>query len=317
MARKLVDVAAGVLLRADGSYLLGQRGADTVYAGYWEFPGGKIERGESAASALQRELAEELGIRVTHLRPWLQREHLYEHAHVRLHFFEVAAWEGEPLARVHANLAWVLPQAPALAPMLPANGPILQALRLPRFMGVTQAATTGAAAQLDALETALRAGLRLVQIREAALAPDARAAFARAALDRARAYGALTVINGDIELARTLGADGVHLPARQLRALSERPAFDWVGASCHDRGELEHAASLELDYAVLGSVRPTATHPHEAALGWERFAALVRDLPLPVLAIGGLAADDMDAARDAGAHGIAAIRAAWQSGSLG
>ena len=107
MTRKLVDVSAGVLLRPDGCYLLGQRAQDTVYAGYWEFPGGKVEPGETPAQALCRELDEELGIRVTHLRPWLRREHVYEHAHVRLHFFEVAGWEGALDDRVHGPApAW-------------------------------------------------------------------------------------------------------------------------------------------------------------------------------------------------------------------
>ena len=116
MTRKLVDVSAGVLLRPDGCYLLGQRAQDTVYAGYWEFPGGKVEPGETPAQALCRELDEELGIRVTHLRPWLRREHVYEHAHVRLHFFEIAAWEGELDDRVHSALAWVQPDGPTRAP---------------------------------------------------------------------------------------------------------------------------------------------------------------------------------------------------------
>ena len=160
MTRKLVDVAAGVLLRADGAYLLGQRAPDTVYAGYWEFPGGKVERGESPAQALCRELEEELGIHVTHLRPWLRREHLYEHAHVRLHFFEVAAWQGTLNDRVHSALAWVAPGDPVPAPMLPANGPILKALRLPRIMGITQATAIGAAEQLSVLERALQQGDR-------------------------------------------------------------------------------------------------------------------------------------------------------------
>lgn len=313
MSRRTVDVAAAVLLRADGAYLLGQRGADTVYAGYWEFPGGKVEAGESVAAALQRELHEELGIRVTRLRPWLRREHSYEHAHVRLHFFEVPAWDGELESRVHAALAWVDPDGAAPTPMLPANGPILKALRLPRLMGVTRAASVGVPRQLAELEAALERGLRLVQIREPGLAQPEREYFARQAIARARACGAKILINGDAELAVRLAADGVHLPARELLRLRTRPDFEWVGASSHQRSELEHAAALQLDYAVLGSVLPTASHPDVRPLGWSGFSALAAGLPLPVLAIGGLGGAHMDAARDAGAHGIAAIRGAWEA----
>ncbi len=313
MTRKLVHVAAGVLTRPDGAYLLGQRAPDTVYAGYWEFPGGKVEAGETPADALSRELDEELGIRVAHLRPWLGREHLYEHAHVCLHFFEVTAWEGEIDDRVHSALAWVEPGAPTPEPMLPANGPILKALCLPRMMGITRAAAIGVTRQLAELDAALESGLRLVQVREAGLAADLREAFAREVVKRARLSGAIAVINDDIELARRVHADGVHLPARRLARLEGRPDFDWVGASCHTREELERAAALSLDYALLGAVLPTATHPGAPSLGWERFAQLAANLPMPVFALGGVSADDMDTARDAGAHGIAAIRAAWQS----
>jgi 8-oxo-dGTP diphosphatase len=123
----------------------------------------------------------------------------------------------------------------------------------------------------------------------------------------------LVVINGDAALARRCGADGVHLPGAQLAACRERPDFLWVGASCHDRAELERAAALELDYALLGAVKATSTHPGQAALGWEAFARLVTALPIPVLALGGLDVSDMHAARAAGAHGIAGIRGIWHA----
>ena len=311
MTRKLVDVSAAVLLSADGRYLLGQRGPDTVYAGYWEFPGGKVERGETPAQALCRELDEELGIRITHLRPWLRREHVYEHAHVRLHFFEVSAWEGDLSAKVHATLAWVAVDGLAPEPMLPANGPILKALRLPRLMGITHAAALGIEAQLAALDAALDAGLRLVQVREAALEPKRRERFAREVVLRVEACGGLVLINNDLALARTVGAHGVHLPTRSLMQLRERPDCSWVGASCHSRAELERAAQLGLDYALLGPLAPTASHPGVPGLGWVRFSEWASGLPMPVFALGGLAVADMDSARDAGAHGIAAIRGAW------
>lgn len=309
--KKRVEVAAGVITRPDGTFLLGQRAPDTFYPGYWEFPGGKVEAGETAEQALVRELDEELGIRVTSIRPWITREHRYEHAHVRLHFFEVTSWEGEINDHVHSALSWEHAGQPGVGPMLPANGPILKALRLPRWMGITHASDIGTEVQLARLDAALERGLRLVQVREAGMPRSELAAFAGAVTRRARKYGALVVINQDAGLAHELEADGVHLPSVELGRTTARPAFEWVGASCHCRAELERAAELGLDYALLGAVRPTLTHPDREALGWRAFADLVRDLPIPVLALGGLVEADMEPARSAGAHGLAAIRGAW------
>jgi len=306
-----VEVAAGIITGPDGSFLLGQRAPGTFYPGYWEFPGGKVEAGESPATALVRELEEELGIRVRGVRPWITREHAYEHAHVRLHFFEVAEWEGELVDHVHSALSWECADRLTVGPMLPANGPILKALRLPRFMAITQAAAIGVAAQLARLDIALADGLRMIQVREPGMPAAHLAAFAREVVRRARTHGALVTINGSEAVAREVGADGLHLSAARLAECAARPDFAWVGASCHGRDELERAGALELDYAVLGAVQPTPTHPDRPALGWDAFAERVSGLPLPVFALGGLAPADMERAREHGAHGIAAIRGAW------
>lgn len=311
--KKIVHVAAAVITRPDGSVLLGQRAPDTFYPGYWEFPGGKVEAGETPREALIRELHEELDMEVLEAHPWLTREHVYEHAHVNLHFFEVPAWRGEIHDRVHAALSWQHPERFEVGPMLPANGPILKALRLPRRMAITQAADIGCDAQLAQLDKALAAGLRLVQIREPGLSVDTREAFARNVVTRCHAHGALALVNEDIELARRVGADGVHLPARQLAELEKRPDLDWVGASCHSRDELQQAAQLGLDYALLGSVAPTASHPERSPLGWPAFAGMVQSLPMPVLALGGLGPDDLAAAKTHGAHGVAGIRSFWKT----
>lgn len=312
---KVTEVAAAVIFREDAhgqtEFLLGQRGPGTFYPGYWEFPGGKVEAGETPRAAIVRELHEELGIEVEEATPWIVREHVYEHAHVRLHFFRVTRWHGELRDHVHSALVWQQPAAPAAEPMLPANGPLFAALKLPPLYGITHAWQIGTQAQLAALDAALARGLRLVQLRESSLPEMQRESFAAAAVARCQRHGARVLVNGDAQLARAIGADGLHLPARQLMALSQRPPFPLVGASCHERSELEQAARLGLDFAVLGPLRPTATHPGDAGIGWESFARLVEGLPLPVYAIGGLSPGDMPDALNAGAQGIAAIRAAW------
>ncbi len=308
---RIVEAAAAVILQPDGSFLLGQRPEGKPYAGYWEFPGGKIEPGETAAQALVRELHEELGIEADRYTPWITREFVYPHAHVRLHFFRVSGWHGEIRDIHHSALAWRRADNVDVSPLLPANLAVLRALTLPDFYAITHAGEIGVAAQMEKLRRALAAGLRLVQIREPLLKVERREAFAREATRLAHAHGARVLINGDAALARHVGADGVHLPSAQLMQMEVRPELPLVAASCHHAAELARAAALELDFAVLGTVRDTLSHPGIGGLGWKRFAQLLENMPLPVFALGGMRREDLDTAQQAGAHGIAAIRAAW------
>ena len=308
---KITHVAAAVLLREDGNYLLGQRAADTFYPGYWEFPGGKVEEGESPRDALIRELREELGIEVLQCFPWIVREHIYQHAHVKLHFFRVTQWREELQDHVHAALSWQTIGDNTVAPMLPANGPVLKALALPDFYAITHAHQIGATAQLAALESALSNGLRLVQIRETAMQEPQRTAFASEAVRLIQGFGARALINGDKELASELGADGVHFTARQLMSATAKPKFKLVSASCHHRQELDRAIKLELDFAVVGAINATPTHGMQLGIGWEVFQTMIAESPIPIYAIGGLDKTAMTESWQRGAHGIAAIRAAW------
>jgi len=123
--RTPVDVAVGVLIDAEGRFLLTSRPEGKVYAGYWEFPGGKLEAGESVAQALARELHEELGIAIGVVQPWKIELVDYAHARVRLHFCKVFDWRGEFEMREGQRMAWQrLPVQ--VAPVLPGTIPVLQ-----------------------------------------------------------------------------------------------------------------------------------------------------------------------------------------------
>jgi len=308
---QLVEVVAAVIARADGSYLLAQRPKGKVYAGYWEFPGGKVEPGETHFEAIVREIREELGIEVLEAEPWLLRRHDYEHASVRLRFFRVRRWRGVPVGLDGQCFEFQVPGRETVGPMLPANGPVLKALGLPAVYAITYAGTLGAAGFLLRLESALSAGLRLVQVREGAMAPETRRNFAAAVLARCRAHGARMLVNADVELAQAIGADGVHLTATQLAKVSERPDFPLIGASAHDEVELRRALAIGCDFAVLGPVLPTPTHPDGPFLGWTRFGALARNAQLPIYALGGMSPADSPNATANSAHGIAMMRGAW------
>jgi len=311
MNRIVVDAAVAVLVRPDGQVLLGKRPDGKPWAGWWEFPGGKIEDGETALHALQRELDEELGTQATQVYPWLMRSFDYPEKTVRLHFFMVRGWAMEPHGREGQELSWQNPAALTVGPMLPANEPILAALMLPPIYAITNLAETGEDKFFAQLEQALAQGLRLIQIREKQLERDALYRFAEKVLNIAQPYEARVLINGSVGLARELGARGVHLSSSQLMQLHAKPEGLLCAASCHSAEELVQAEKLGLDFVVMGPVLPTRSHPNAVTLGWEEFAGLIQNKPMPVYALGGLQPNDLVTAWQAGAHGVAMQRGLW------
>ena len=315
----LTRVSAAVILRhlenAHGAeYLLAQRPPGKAYAGYWEFPGGKIEPGESFAEALVRELQEELGITVTAMTPWITRHFVYPHARVEIRFFRVTAWTGDLHPHEHTDTAWLetrgmaggkdLEQMP-VSPVLPANMPILRALALPPVYALTNASAAGVDAELARIA---RARPMLVQVREKTLSASDRRAFAQQVVDVVHGYGGHVLLNGCADDALAVGADGVQLTSAALMACEERPDLPLVFASCHTTAELLKASRLGLDAVVLGSIKSTPTHPDQAPLGWEEFARMIEGCALPVYAIGGMTAADVAEAQALGAQGVAMLR---------
>ena len=140
--RTPVEVAVGVLIDADGGFLLTSRPEGKVYAGYWEFPGGKLEAGESVEQALRRELHEEIGITIGPVQPWKVEIVDYPHARVRLHFCKVFEWTGEFEMRERQQMAWqTLPVQ--VQPVLPGTVPVLAWFAEERgFSGPTYATDT-------------------------------------------------------------------------------------------------------------------------------------------------------------------------------
>jgi 8-oxo-dGTP diphosphatase len=306
---KITDVAAAVIERP-GEFLLAQRPEGKPYPGYWEFPGGKIEPGEEPRAALDRELKEELGIDVTAATPWITRVYTYTHATVRLHFFRVSAWEGEPQPLEDQAIKWQTRGKPDVAPMLPANAPVLAALALPAVMIVSDAARMGIDAWIAALAERALTERMLVQVREKSLDRQKLQHLLSRALVRAEPFGSRLVVNSDN--GRFPQCGGVHLTAAALLASSNRPDSDLVGASCHDEREIAHAAKIGVDYVVVGPVNATVSHPGATPIGWDRFGALIRDQPMPAYAIGGLARADLAPARERGAHGVALLGRAFE-----
>ena len=301
-ARKYVHIAAGALCNARNEVLICQRPAHKLYPGEWEFPGGKVEPGEEVREALARELREELGIAVSGARPLIRLRHEYPELAVELDTWLVTAWDGTPASHEHPAMAWVAPDEMPRWNLLAADRPIVNALRLPAQLVFTPPdfapGMTGPGAEA------------LVRLRLPLAGDAAYRAVARALMD----HGRRVLLDRDPAEAAALGAAGFHATAARLRELRERPVPPslWFGASCHAADALARARELGADYAVLGPVRPTATHAGAQALGWEAFGRAAPGAGLPVYAIGGLGPADLEAAWRHGAQGVAGISAFWE-----
>lgn len=307
-------MAAAVMERPDGHILIARRPAASHQGDLWEFPGGKLEAGETARQALARELAEELGVTVTGCRPQLRVRHRYGDRAVLLDVWRVTAWRGEPAGREGQAVAWVPPARLADHDFPAANRPIVAAARLPARCLITPPPYARAAFLAD-LERSLAGGaIGLVQLRAPDLPAAELAALAGTVTAACRRHGALVVLNGDPETARELGMDGVHLTSRRLMAATGRPltADRWCSASCHSPREVARANTLGLDFILCSPVKPTPTHPGAPTLGWPGLYALTELARMPVYALGGMVEADLAAAWHAGAQGVAAITGLWR-----
>ncbi|MBX6421519.1 MAG: Nudix family hydrolase [Nevskia sp.] len=310
-AKPTIPVACGVLVNERGEVLIAQRPAGKIAAGLWEFPGGKIEAGESARQALERELREELGIALRQAWPLIRFRHEYRDRIVILDTWRVDGYESEPHPHEGQRFAWRAPGDLGDLACLPTVAPILRAMRAPPHYVFTPP---------QAPERFIRAGLErlpagsLLRLRLPALDDAAYAQLAARIAPQARALGLKLMLDRDPALVAALGAAGWHASGRALRALRDRPLPREFGfaASVHDAEEIERAAALGADALVLGPVQATASHPQSAGLGWARFQALRGLAPQTVYAIGGLGPERLAEARQHGAQGVAGISAYWR-----
>ena len=316
MTAKRIHVMAAVIKDADGRVLIARRPEHVHQGGLWEFPGGKLEAGESRLAGLERELFEELGIRVEQARPLLDICHDYADKQVRLDVWLVDAFTGEPHGAEGQPVRWVLPAALDEYAFPAANAPIVTAAQLPERYVITPDLSS-VAELVEGVGRAIAGGARLIQLRQTRWSASVYAEACAEALARF-AGQAVFMLKGDA-VPEQPGC-GWHLTARQLATFAEDMPVararlagfaGLVAASCHDARELALAAELGVDFVTLSPLLPTASHPGVAGLGWQQAAELIARVNMPVYVLGGMRAADCAQAFAVGAQGVAGIRGFW------
>lgn len=311
LVKPRIDVAVAVVFNTHGQVLWGCRPEGKPYAGYWEFPGGKVEPDETVWQALVRELKEELDITALEGGPWFRIEHDYEHANVRLHLYRVWRFDGSPKSLENQRFTWASLDSSDLSPILPATEPLLPKLAQPTVMALSNY-EAGFEACAKRLEQGLsRATMPIyVQFREKTLKGDALIHAFEHCYGLCQKTGQAMLLNSDTWINLAVHLDALPCPLHLTQAHLLSGQFQGVqcaGASVHDTDSLHMAFDRGLSYAVLGAVKPTSSHPGQPGLGWQGFLDSALGARLPVFAIGGLAWGDMPDARRHGAHGIAML----------
>jgi len=308
----VTEVVAAVIRSPDGQLLLTRRAEHAMQGGLWEFPGGKVQPGESLIQALSRELLEELGIAATNFEPLISVRHAYPECTVRLNVFHITAWRGNPQSLEGQPLGWFQEGELERLPMPDADRPVIGALRLPS----TYPITPGGPVDADwwrTFQRGLDCGYRMVQLRVKEVAGSQLHEIAQKAAGLASQSNCKIILNGPTGWVDKLGLAGAHLTAAELMSLRQRPLAKrfLLGASCHSLEELRQAERIGADWACLSPVNRTGSHPETAPLGLEVFSSWVREVSLPVYGLGGLSQADIPAIRAAGGQGVAGLSGFW------
>ncbi len=310
----IVHVAVAAIVNEYSEVLISLRPQHVHQGGLWEFPGGKLESGESFSEALRREIHEELGITPIQFRPLIRVFHHYSDKSVLLDVSLVSKISGHPTGREGQKIQWVPIKSLDDYAFPTANLPVIRALQLPPYYLVTPDPDMDNLHMFFAsLQTSLRSHVKLVQLRAKGLNDIQYATVAKEVVALCRASGVRVLLNADPEILNNIDADGIHLTSTRLQETLERPIASnkLLSVSCHTEADITQACSLRADLGLLSPVKHTTSHPDAAPLGWQQFQTLSDQADFPVYALGGMTIMDLADAHKHGGQGIAAISGLW------
>ncbi|MBA3582775.1 MAG: Nudix family hydrolase [Gammaproteobacteria bacterium] len=313
--RKRITVVAGVIQDSAGRVLIARRHNDAHQGGKWEFPGGKLEVGESLLQALARELEEELGIHIQKTAPLISIQHDYSDKSISLHVFRVNDYLDCPRSLENQPLAWCWPDELNPENFPAANVPIIHALQLPPVYVVSADCKIGEETEfIEVAKSVLQNGAKLLQLRCPSLPKNRFISLAQTLKNLCETKSAKLMLNMPPDEFDSSIGHGLHLSSHYLHAINKNTLTDiaWVSAACHDVTELQRATELGVNFALISPVCVTRSHAEKTPLGWEKFAELTAQANFPIYALGGMNSSMIKEVQALGAQGVAGISAFWK-----
>lgn len=307
-----IHVAVAVIINQLDEVLISLRPDHVHQGGFWEFPGGKVESGETVYDALKREISEELEITVVDARPYKVIRHHYSDKTVVLNVWLVSEFKGEPWGVEGQIVEWRSIKQLRAVDFPAANRSIVHSLFLPDRYMIT-GNFEGHNEFLQRLERSLKKGINLIQLRCKNCSGDEYLLLAKEAKAMCDSYHAILLLNTEPAVFDKVGAQGLHLSGRRLHETKTRPIDEtkYLSVSCHSISDIEKAKEIKADIVLLSPVKETNSHPGVKGIGWEKFSELISSNDIPAYALGGMNVTDVEKSKAAGAQGIAAISSLW------
>lgn len=311
-----IHVAVGVITNPDkNKVLITKRTATQHLAGFWEFPGGKIEKDEDITVALYRELNEELGIVVKEAKQLTIVSYDYPDKKVLLDVWQVCDWSGKPKGKENQEIVWANINELDDYDFPEANKHIIQTLSLSPVYVISPSSCENKTRLLTVLDECFSAGVKVFQLRLDSRNEPELGLLINEISELTDKHDARLILNGLPSDINKYNVSGIHLKSKALLNYKTRPiGEDYIlGASCHNEDELIHAEQINVNYAFISPVFKTASHPEAIEIGWDRFCEMSEKVKFPVYALGGMCPADLGIARTYNAYGVAMISSIWNA----
>jgi len=309
-----IHVVVAIIKNSKHEVLVSRRKSDTHLGDLLEFPGGKVEKNETSANSLRRELLEELNIQLIKSTPLIQVPYVYSDRKILLDAYLVSEYSGDVTAHEGQKIYWKSIDSLNDDDFPAANYGLIRALKLPKIFPVTPSYSQDPGNFLMKFENVVsQDSVNIIQLRSHELGSSEYMKLAKKCAVLCGDYEVQLILNSEVNSLNESQIAGIHLTSNKLLSTKTRPldATKLVGASCHDQKEVEHANMLGLDYIFIGPVIEKNFSENSKTLEWDGFAALSKHSLIPAYAIGGLSESDIDVCVNHGGQGIAAIRSFW------